>query len=416
MKLTAPAPPAWTRASTSLALMVVCASCATTPPSAPPPPPEPAPVVTTLDNGVRLVTTASSYELAIYLLLEPELEPLELEGATALLAELSLEGAGHTDAASPRARALALGAELEPFLDGTLVGWRLTLAALAPPAAANGTACADPGCDARLGPAWDLLLDVALAPDLRASTVTRRAEQARDRNHAEGSPALVAARRWAAALAADLGRPLGTSPTDRAASLVNRENLARLHRALFAPARLIIVGPPLTYLARARLAALTPPEPGPRVRCPAPLGRVFGLAAPMPPIAIEGRSAPGRGVPGRAELEWMLDLARATPALAGARVELVDFGEVAALTFEGAATSPTSLSAWLAAAEALARAQPAPPEPGATTWTLAHRAALGRPGAGAPSLGPPLTVWVGALDHVPSPPIVLPEDAPRCRP
>jgi hypothetical protein len=379
---------------------LLVSSCASVAHHPPPGIEEAAPIaVARLDNGVGVVALGEvgELELGLFAKASPENEPIGLEGVSGLFVSLSLERAGAISDVSPSARALALGGHLEAVSDGAIVGWALRLGP----------------CDAcpadRLDEAWALLLDVALTPDLRASSVTRRAEQYRDALLARVDTLSEAAWRWAAALGAGHGRPLGNRPTEGAASVVNREALVRLQRSLMSPERLVAVGPPMPAEARARLGALGPTPPGATeaTRCPAPPQTVFGLAATGIAASVVARSAPGPGMVGRAQLERALDAARAEPTLRERRVELVDLGSVAVLVDEGGAEP---LDAWLARALAL---PPGTSRPG--TRVLAREALYGRSPPGPVSLGEPITVWYGDPALFPALPVRLPRDAARCR-
>lgn len=370
-----------------------------------------------LGTGARVVEWSApgrEQELVIVMVAEPELEPLGLEGATGLLLELALEAAGDPgagrDEASPRARALALGGRIEVVADGALVGWRLVLS----PCEACGTSGS--GEAERLERAWELLLDVALLPELSASTVTRRAEQLRDRLLARVDTMERAAWRWAAALAVGIGRPVGASPTEEAAANVHREALVRLHRAVVSPERMVLVGPVgvgMGERVKARLRALEPAA-GRRVECAAPPQLGFGLAGAGAVVAVEARRAPGLGVMGRDELEDALISARRDPALGRRRVELVDLGGSAALV-DGGAGSELSLEAWLSAAQDLAATREAKTADARDALGVAREVLFGSAAPGAVTLGQPVTVWWGEAERFPTLPVRLPREAPICR-
>lgn len=358
-----------------------------------------------LGTGARVVEWSApgrEQELLLVMVAEPELEPLGLEGATGLLLELSLEAAGEPgagrDEASPRARALALGGRIEVVADGALIGWRLVLMPCA--------ACSED----RIERAWELLLDVALLPELSASTVTRRAEQLRDRLLARVDTMERAAWRWAAALAVGIGRPAGAGPTEEAAANVHREALVRLHRTLVNPERMVLVGPELSERTKARLRTLEPVTRR-RVECPAPPQLAFGLAGAGAVNAVQARRSPGLGVMGRDALEDALMAARRDPVLGRRRVELVDLGGSAALV-DGGAGSEVSLDAWLADAHGLA--EDSRPR-GRDAVGVAREVLFGRAAPGAVTLGQPVTVWWGEAERFPTLPVMLPREAPVCR-
>lgn len=353
-------------------------------------------VVSRLGNGVAIAASGDiENELGLFARAAPENEPLGLEGVSWLLAVLSLEQAGAISETSPQARALALGGRLEVVADGALIGWRLELGP-----------CGDCAPD-RVALAWDLLLDVALAPDLRASTVTRRAEQYRDALLARVDTLDQAAWRWAAALAAGHGRPIGATPTEGAAGLVNREALVRLQRTLMNPEGLVVVGPEMPASARARLETLGP-TPLAMHRCAAPPQVVFGLASTGVAAHVVARSAPGPGMVGRRELERALDAARAEPTLRERRVELVDLGAVSVLLSEGA---ETPLEDWLAQALTLPSH-----EPRRGLRAIATEAIYGAAPKGPVSLGEPITIWYGDPTRFPTLPVMLTRDTARCHP
>lgn len=371
-----------------------------------------------LANGARVVAWPGArpgLELGLFVMAEPEREPLGLEGASRLLVEVALEAAGEPgggrpdrgdvgDEASPRARALALGGRLEAHVDGALIGWRLVL-----------RPCPSCGGD-RIEKAWELLLDVALAPELRASTVTRRAEQWRDRLLARVDTMERAALRWGAALAVGVGRPSGSDPTEEAAANTNREALVRLHRALMSPERIVLVGPALGERSRARLVAwTTPTPPGTQVECVAPPQLGFGLVGVGVVQTVVARRAPGLGVMGRLELEAALLAARRDPVLGARRVELVDLGGSAALV-EVVEDGATPFEAWLEAAVRAAtdRVGASLSEP-RDVVVVAKVALFGRALAGVVTLGQPVTVWWGEADRFPTVPVILPREAPLCR-
>lgn len=364
-----------------------------------------------LGTGARVVewsTPGRVQELLLVMVAEPELEPLGLEGAMGLLMELSLEAAGEPgagrDEASPRARALAIGGRLEVVADGALIGWRLVLMPCA--------AC-EPGEVARLERAWQILLDVALLPELSASTVTRRAEQLRDRLLARVDTMERAAWRWAAALAVGGGRPSGAAPTEEAAANVHREALVRLHRAVMSPERMVLVGPGLSERVKARLGTLEPVTRR-RVECPAPAQLGFGLAGAGAVNAVQARRAPGLGVMGRNALEDALRAARRDPVLGRRRVELVELGGSAALV-DGGAGSEQSLEAWLMAAQELAATREAETAAARDALGVAREVLFGSAAQGAVTLGQPVTVWWGEAERFPTLPVMLPREAPICR-
>ena len=367
-----------------------------------------------LDNGVRLVVAEASnkaprIELGLFLAYDPDLEPVGLEGASGLLLELATESAGQVRDQSPDARALALGASLEAHHDGAVLGWRVLVA---PCPAVAGATCDDA---ARVAAAWSVLLDVALDPDLKSTTVTRRAERLRDRLAMAPDAAMQAARRWAVALAAGVGRPLGPSPTERAASQLNREELVRLHRALITPERITVIGPAMPDAIRQRLASLAAATPLTSAHCHAPVGRTFGLSAPRSRARLVARPAPGVGMPGRLELERTLVVARQRSDTAARRLELVDLGARAVLIEDAVGDGFTS---WFAAASG----SDAP----MSVWSfnarmprvirLAHQVLHGPPMSGTPTLGDAITVLVGEPETFGTVPIMLPMDAPRCGP
>lgn len=368
-----------------------------------------------LANGVRVVTAGTRpgdgvIELGLFLAYDPNLEPVGLEGGTGLLLELALESAGDARDQSPEQRALELGASLEAHHDGAVVGWRVVVAPC--PADAAITDCDDAR---RVAAGWSLLLDVALSPDLKSTTVTRRAERLRDRLALAPDAAMQAARRWAVALAAGHGRPLGTSPTERAASQVNREQLMRLHRALITPERLTVIGPALPSAIVLRLESLPAGTPPATARCAAPNGRTFGLSAPRSRARLVARPAPGVGMPGRHELERALIAAR-RGELSGVKIELINLG-AGAVVLEDA--DGDTFASWLTAA--LRSDQVRPPLIGSLNARLprvvrlAHQVIHGAPTAAMPTLGEPLTVLVGEPSTFPTVPLMLPLDAPRCR-
>ncbi len=376
-----------------------------------------------LANGVRVVVAEASpeaplIELGLFVAYDPDLEPVGLEGTSGLLLELATESAGQVRDQSPGARALALGATLEAHHDGAVLGWRVLIA---PCPAVAGATCDDAS---RVAAAWSLLLDVALDPDLKSTTVTRRAERLRDRLAMAPDAAMQAARRWAVALAVGLGRPSSATPTERAASQVNREELVRLHRALITPERITVIGPTLPEAAKRRLAALVGSAPPTGPHCHAPVGRTFGLSAPRSRARLVARPAPGVGMPGRLELERTLVAARQRSDTAARRVELVDLGASAVLIED---TDDDTSRPWFA------------PDPGSgaptsvsstwpmwPTWSmnarlpriirLAHQVLHGPPMPGTPTLGDAITVLVGEPETFGTVPIMLPMDAPRCRP
>lgn len=367
-----------------------------------------------LGTGARVVEWSRpgrEQELVVLMVAEPELEPLGLEGAMGLLVELSLEAAGEPgagrDEASPRARALALGGRLEVVADGALIGWRLVLM----PCAACGPG--EPGEALRLERAWELLLDVALLPELPASTVTRRAEQLRDRLLARVDTMERAAWRWAAALAVGIGRPAGAGPTEEAAANVHREALVRLHRSVVSPERMVLVGPGLSERTKGRLRTLEPVTRR-RVECPAPPQLAFGLAGAGAVNAVEARRAPGLGVMGRDALEDALMAARRDPVLGRRRVELVDLGGSAALV-DGGAGSEQSLEAWLLAAQDLAATREAETAAARDALGVARDVLFGSAAPGAVTLGQLVTVWWGEAERFPTLPVMLPREAPVCR-
>jgi hypothetical protein len=120
-------------------------------------------------------------------------------------------------------------------------------------------------------------------------------------------------------------------------------------------------------------------------------------------------------MPGRLELERALVAARQNPTLAAHRVELVDLGGSAVLIED---VDGDGSESWF---EAASRSD-AP----ASTWSLnarlprvvrlAHQVLHGPPIPGTPTLGEALTVLVGEPDTYGTVPIMLPMDAPRCRP
>jgi hypothetical protein len=372
-------------------------ACATLPPpdrSAP----APTLAIERLPNGATLVLTQTD-TLAFYLVAAPELEPMGLEGLSAFLADYALEGAGDRQADRPAARALALGATLESRYDGAIVGWELALR----------DAPRDPQAAAAL------LLDVALAPHFPPTPLATEAEHRRELLTARIDLAVVAARRWAVALALDHGRPLGRAPSDLTLARVNRESLLRLHRRLLRPSRIVVVLPTATPEIRARLEALTEPEPSPVPACRAPSGTRFALAAPTSPETYRARRAPGPGAPGRADLEALFDRARILPTDARIEPELVDLGHESAVIYrlDADLDEVRALDAWQAALESSLTAHPSRLR--VTPRQLARSVLFGAPSSRRVALSElEAGVTVDLGDEAPTA-RTLPLDQSRCR-
>jgi|GEM_PF-3335872 len=263
--------------------------------------------ITILANGATIIETSrgcgglhgepmSELRLRLVVAPEPSDEPAALEGISAIVATLALEGDHRSDAGERlgiQREALAHGFVLDAVADADGIGWQASLPYDATASSLELAALA--------------LVRLASETTFSSNHLATWAERNRTAAPRGGDlPGL-----WATALAGGHGRllsPPGLGPT---IAILNREDLVRQHRRLFTAARIRLSLPKsargdalLAAVAALPTSAAADPVDSP---CIAPRGRLFvttshgtkptWLAIPIDALGLEQRAPPLEAVP-----------------------------------------------------------------------------------------------------------------------